>query len=175
MSMNLPQNVKKIWSVVSTVLVLAVLLLAVFLVGARLVGLQVYYVISPSMEPVYRVGDLIYVKKTDPATIEVGDDITFLLNEDGVIATHRVVQVDGENQRFYTQGVANPSPDANPVHFKNVLGVPVLRLPWLGDLSSYIQHPPGRYVAIGVLVALTVLVFLPDILVKIRKKSERVS
>ena len=61
--MNLPQNVKKIWSVVSTVLVLAVLLLAVFLVGARLVGLQVYYVISPSMEPVYRVGDLIYVKK----------------------------------------------------------------------------------------------------------------
>ena len=52
---------KKIWNVVSTVLVAAVVLLAVLLVGVRLFGLQVYTVLSGSMEPAYPVGSLIYV------------------------------------------------------------------------------------------------------------------
>ena len=63
-------KLKRIWNVVSTVLVAAVVLLAVLLVGARLLGLQVYTVLSGSMEPTYHVGSLIYVKKTSPEDIE---------------------------------------------------------------------------------------------------------
>ncbi|MBR4087262.1 MAG: signal peptidase I, partial [Clostridia bacterium] len=102
---------KKIWNILSTALVVLMVSCAVFLMGSRLVGYQCYTVISGSMEPKYSVGDLIYVKKVDPTAIHVGDDITFVLNEDLVVATHRVVRIDAENQRFYTKGLANEIED----------------------------------------------------------------
>lgn len=170
--MQMPKNVKKIWDKVTTVLVVLVVIFAVFLMGSRLVGLQVFNVISGSMEPTYSVGDLLYVKEVDPDSIKVGDVITFVLNEDLVVATHRVVAVDGENRQFTTKGDANKSEDAAPVHFNNLVGVPVFAIPLLGYVSAYIQSPPGMYVAIGVGAVLLAVVFLPDLLAKKAKKPE---
>lgn len=157
---------KKIWSIISTVLVVVIVLCAVFLMGSRLLGFQCYNVISPSMEPEYCVGDLLYVKHTDPATIQEGDVITFLVNEDLVVGTHRVVRVDRENQRFYTKGDANNIEDRDPVHYNNVIGVPKFSIPKLGYVSDFIQNPPGTYITLGVGLALILIVFLPDMLGK---------
>ena len=163
---------KKIWDTVTTVLVVLVVIFAVFLMGSRLVGLQVFNVISGSMEPTYSVGDLIYVKTVDPDSVKVGDPITFVLNEDLVVATHRVVAVDSENRHFTTKGDANETEDAAPVHFNNLIGVPVFSIPLLGYVSAYIQNPPGMYVAIAIGVVLLAAVFLPDALSKKNKKEE---
>ena len=118
------------------------------------------------MKPEYNVGDLLYVKDVDVNTIKVGDPITFILNEDLVVATHRVVRIDAENQRFYTKGDANETADAAPVHFNNLIGVPQFSLPLLGYVSDYIQHPPGLYVAIAVGAVLIGGAFLPDLFKK---------
>lgn len=170
--MQMPPKVKKIWDTVTTVLVVTVVIFAVFLMGSRLIGMQVFHVISPSMEPTYSVGDLLYVKTVDPDSVKVGDPITFVLNEDLVVATHRVVAVDGENRQFTTKGDANSTEDAAPVHFNNLIGVPVFAIPLLGYVSAYIQSPPGMYVAIAVGVILLVAVFLPDLFTKKDKKEE---
>ncbi len=162
---------KKIWNVVSTVLVVLMVLSAVFLMGTRLFGYECYTVISGSMEPEYMVGDLLYVKKVDVNSIKVGDDITFVLNEDLVVATHRVVRVDTENQRFYTKGLANDIEDA-PVHFNNVIGVPQFHIPKLGYVSDFVQNPPGMYITIGGGIILILLVFLPDMLGKKKKEDK---
>jgi signal peptidase len=161
---------KKIWDVVSTALVVLMVLSAVFLMGSRLVGFQCFNIISPSMEPEYKVGDLIYVKDVDPNTIKEGDVITFLVNEDLVVGTHRVVRVDAEKQHFYTKGDANEVEDAEPVHFNNVIGVPKFSIPKLGYVSDFVQNPPGMYITIAVGVLLILIVFLPDIFSK--KKAE---
>lgn len=166
---------KKIWNIASTVLVVIVILCAVFLMGTRLLGYECYTVISGSMQPKYMVGDLIYVKEVDVNTIEVGDDITFILNEDLVVATHQVIRVDAENQRFYTKGLANEIEDNDPVHFNNVIGVPQFHIPKLGYVSDFVQHPPGLYITIGIGIILIILVFLPDILGKNKKESEEES
>ena len=89
---------------------------ALLLVGARLFGLQVYTVLSGSMEPTYHTGSLIYVKKVDPYTIRDGQVITFMLDEN-TIATHRVVGVvpdeeDSTVVRFRTKGGANETETA---------------------------------------------------------------
>lgn len=160
---------KKIWNILSTALVVLMVLCAVFLMGSRLLGYQCYTVISGSMEPKYMVGDLIYVKEVDVTSIQVGDDITFILNEDLVVATHRVVRVDAENQRFYTKGLANEIEDSDPVHFNNVIGVPQFSIPKLGYVSDFVQNPPGMYITIGVGIVLILAVFLPDM---IGKKKE---
>ena len=166
----LPKSLKKIYDAITTTLVVLVVIFAIFLMGSRLVGLQVFNVISGSMEPTYSVGDLIYVKDVDPDAIKVGDPITFVLNEDLVVATHRVIQVDSENRYFYTKGDANSTADASPVHFNNVIGVPVFSLPLLGYVSAYIQSPPGMYVAITVGILLVAAVFLPDLFTKKKKE-----
>ena len=159
-------TVKRIWNIASTVLVALVVLLAVLLMGSRLIGYRVFNIVSGSMEPEYSVGDLIYVKEVDPATIKPGDVITFVLNEDLVVATHRVVRVDAEKQRLYTKGDANDTEDGAPVHFKNVIGVPQFAIPSLGYVSDFIQHPPGMYITTAAVAALLILTFLPDFVKK---------
>ncbi|MCR5151328.1 MAG: signal peptidase I [Clostridiales bacterium] len=154
--------IKKIWNFVSLLLVTVIAVFAVFLVGSRLMGLQVYTVISGSMEPAYSVGDIIFVKKVDPSQVKVGDPITFVLNEDLVVATHRVVEVDASSSHFYTKGDANENADASPVHFKNLIGKPVFSLPYLGYVSDWVQNPPGSYIAIAFVAVMVIAVFLPD-------------
>ena len=166
---------KKIWSVVSTVLVVLVVICALFLMGSRLLGFEVYTVISGSMEPEYMVGDLLYVKPVDPSTVQVGDDISFVLNEDLVVATHRVVRIDPEKQHIYTKGLANETEDASPVHFKNVIGVVKFHIPLLGYVSNFIQNPPGMYITIAGAAVLIILVFLPDFLPKKKEVSGEVA
>jgi len=158
---------KKIWNTITTLLVILVMILALLLVGARFIGFQVFTVLSGSMEPNYHVGSLIYVKKVDPFTLQSGDVITFMLDED-TVATHRIVDVvpdeeDSSVIRFRTKGDANDAEDGSLVHYKNVVGTPVLTIPKLGYVASYIQQPPGMYVAIAAGAILLLLVFLPDI------------
>ena len=147
-------------------------LCAVFLMGSRLIGYQCFNIISPSMEPKYGVGDLIYVKEVDPKTIKEGDVITFIVNEDLVVGTHRVVRVDAENQRFYTKGDANEIEDSEPVHFNNVIGVPQFSIPKLGYVSDFVQNPPGMYITIGVGIILILIVFVPDMIGKKKKDDD---
>lgn len=161
------QSVKKIWNVISSILVALVVLLAIALVGVRLVGIKTYAVMSGSMEPVYPTGSLLYVKSVDPKELKVGDSITFMLDED-TVATHRIIEIipdeeDSSVIRFRTQGDANDSPDGTPVHCKNVIGKPMFAIPYLGYFAHVVQNPPGLYLAIGAAGILVVLVFLPDL------------
>ena len=162
-------SIRKTWNVISSILVALVVLLALLLVGARLFGLQVYTVLSGSMEPTYHTGSLIYVRPCAPEDVQVGDPITFVLNEDLDVVTHRVVSIDAENQHFYTKGDANAAPDGAPVYFKNLIGRPVFTIPYLGYVSHWISNPPGMYLAIALALVLILLTFLPDML---RKASE---
>ena len=128
-----------------TVLVVLVVILALLLVGVRLVGLRPMCVLSGSMEPTYHTGSLIYVKPCAPEDVQVGDAITFVLNEDLDVVTHRVISIDAENEHFYTQGDANDAPDGAPVYFKNLIGRPVFTIPYLGFVSHWVSNPPGMY------------------------------
>lgn len=183
--MQLPPKVKKAWDVISTVLVAIVVIFAVLLVGVRLFDIQVFSVISGSMEPDYPVGSLIYVKECDPSEVEVGDVITFVLSNE-TPATHRVIGIDQEKQCFYTRGDANYDKahyeatgekiytDDPPVYFKNLIGKPVFTIPVLGYVAYYIQHPPGMYIAIAAGAVLLIMVFLPDLFKKDEKKTKQI-
>lgn len=168
---------KKGWNIFTGVLVALLVILAILLVGMRLF-FRVYSVLSPSMEPAFKVGSLIYVKKTAPEDVRVGDPITFVMNEKLDIVTHRVVEIEesvdgkgGTVYRYTTKGDANDTNDGRPVRDENLLGVPVFSIPYLGYAADFIQHPPGVFVAVGGGALILFLVFLPDLLEKDRKKS----
>ena len=163
---------KKIGSGLSTAVVIVAVSMALLLAGARVLGLQVYTVLSGSMEPNYHVGSIIYVKEVDPATLQVGDAISFMIS-DNTVATHRIVEVlpDENNPsviRFRTKGDNNDIEDTNPVHCNNVLGKVVGTIPLLGYVSDFVQNPPGTYITLGAAAILVLAVFLPDIIGGIR-------
>lgn len=154
-----------LWGIVSWILVAAVVLLAVALVGVRIVGLQPFTVLSGSMEPTFHVGSLIYVKSVDHNQLQPGDPITYMMAQD-VVVTHRIVEVVPDDSEpdtiwFITKGDANSDPDGAPVHYRNVIGKPVLSVPYLGYVSSYIQSPPGLYVVLGLCTVLLIAAFWP--------------
>lgn len=164
---------RKILNIISGTAVALVVIAAVMLIGVRLVGLRPFVVLSGSMEPEYHVGSLIYVKDTAPEDIEVGDPITFVLNKDLTVATHRVVEIDDQAQHFITKGDANEFKDANPVHFNNLIGKPVMTIPKIGYFVNYIQNPPGKYLAIAFAALCILLAFLPDLFDDSDKKKKK--
>ena len=160
----------KIWNTITTILVVAVVALALLLAGPRLIGMDVFTVLSGSMEPAYHTGSLIYVKDVDPFEIEPGQVITFMLSED-TVATHRVVGIVPDEDepgtiRFCTKGDANDVEDGTLVHYKNIIGTPVFTIPQLGYLANFIQNPPGKYLAISAGAILLMMVFIPDLFTK---------
>lgn len=164
---TMTKTIRTIWNAATNIIVALVVLLAIALVGVRLIGLQVFTVLSGSMEPTYQVGSLIYVKDVDYKELKSGDVITFMMDED-TVATHRIVEVvpdenDPDTLRYQTKGDANDAVDGSLVHYKNVIGSPVFTIPKLGYFADYIQNPPGMYVAISVSAILLILVFLPDL------------
>ena len=167
---------KKIWNTVTTIVVVLVVILALLLVGTRLLGIQTFVVLSGSMEPHYHVGSVIYVKDVPPDSLQVGDDISFLLNQK-TVATHRIVEIlpDSDDPAvfyFRTKGTNNDVVDANLVHSKNVLGKVVGTIPLLGYVSDFVQHPPGTYITMGAAAILILVVFLPDMIAPFKKKED---
>lgn len=167
------QKMKKIWNSVTTVLVVLVVILAAALVGVQLFGVDVYTVLSGSMEPEYLTGSVIYVVDVDPSELQVDDPITFRLSG-STIATHRIIEiqnVDGET-RFRTKGDNNDVEDAGYVTADEIVGKPVFTIPLLGYLVTYIQQPPGSYVAISAGALLFLLLILPELLFDEKKTKK---
>lgn len=169
----------RVWiSRIGALAVAMIAVLAVTLVGLRLAGFRTFTVMSGSMEPEYPVGAVIYVRPVDYQSLQVGDVISYVANEDNTVVTHRIAEIkidedDGGVWRFRTKGDANTVADTNLVHYKNVLGVPVITVPLIGWLTHSIQQPPGIYIALVVGTLLLAWTFLPDTLEERRKMAKK--
>ena len=169
--------IKAIWNAFTWILIAIVVLTAIALVGVRIFGLQPFAVLSGSMEPAYKTGSVVYVKKVDYKELKTGDPITFMLDEK-TVATHRIVEVvkDEEDEsviRYRTKGDANDTEDGGLVHYRNVIGKPVFMIPYLGYVANFIQHPPGTYIVIAGCAVLILFAFLPDLLGSDDKEKEQ--
>ena len=108
----------------------------------QLGGYRLFEVLTSSMESVYPRGSIILVKETPAGELVVGDDITFL-REDNSVITHRIIEIkeDYENsgQRgFVTKGVDNAAPDEEVVLAQNVVGRVVRGFPRVGTILNWI-------------------------------------
>lgn len=164
----------RVWKILSTVVTILLVFFALSMVGLRCIGWQVFTVVSGSMEPTYSVGDMIYVKPVEPEEIKAGDVITFVMNENLVVGTHRVTEVEQREEHlyFHTKGDANDMVDAAAVMDQNVLGEPVFAIPFLGYISNWVQRPPGSYIAVAAVAVLLSTVLLSDILGRNRKSRQ---
>lgn len=101
---------------------------------------------SASMVPTLNVGDIILVSGVNPNTTTVGTIIIFHSPYDYQMPiVHRVLAItkDGNSLFFQTKGDNNPGPDGWRVPAKNVMGVYVAKLPYVGLISLELRGPLG--------------------------------
>lgn len=167
------KSVKRIWNAVTTVVISLMIILVFLLWGFKLLGYEVLVVQSGSMEPAYHVGALVYVKPVEPETLEVGDVITFELGGN-TRGTHRIIEVLDEKGTlsFRTKGDANAMEDKTPIEAEALVGEVKFTIPQLGFFISYIQQPPGTYIAISVAAVLLLLTVLPDLIFSEENKKQ---
>ena len=141
--------IKSIWGFISTVLVIAVVVLAIALVGVRIIGLTPMTVLSGSMEPTYHVGSLVYVKKINPSEITEGMPITFVVNDDLVVATHRVIDIEKLESAMKAVVTEDMKPvmdeDGNPTFARVALEEPAYYFTTKGDANDAADGSPVYY------------------------------
>ena len=108
----------------------------------------------------FNKNDLIFIKKVDPSTLEVGDIITYHDHE-GTWTTHRITAIH-EDGSFETKGDFSMGYDFYPVTYEQVQGIYTgTRLAGMGRVVHFFQTIPGILVLIGIpLVAILVLEFV---------------
>ena len=106
-------------------------------------GIRIYNVATGSMEPVYKVGDIIFIKKIDGKDIKIGDDVTFdteKIQYEGFTITHRVIdkKYDEEDKQYHfiTKGVANAVEDEE-ITQSQIYGKVVMRIPKIGFIPKF--------------------------------------
>lgn len=126
--------------------------------GAERIGYKSFEILSDSMLPKYRTGDVVITKPVE--SLEAGDIIAFKSNSINVV--HRVYSID--NDGITTKGDNNKDVDFEKTQMENVLGQVIY---CLGSLSGlYLLFIKYRVKLIIGLIALNILVELPDKKVK---------
>ncbi|MCD7892122.1 MAG: signal peptidase I [Erysipelotrichaceae bacterium] len=168
---NVKDILMTIGDFVTTFITAFIAIIAVAMVAINLMGWHLFSIDSSSMSPAYPVNSLVVVQSIDADDIEVGEVITYVLNDDGVLITHRVVSKDTANQTFTTKGDANNVEDASPVSFDNVVGKVVLGFPLAGGILRILTASENRVIVIACIVILFMFSFVWDMIARKRKNK----
>ena len=124
-----------------------------------------YTIISPSMEPVIKVYDVVVdLNVFNENSIKVGDVITFVSNSNiskGLTVTHRVVDIKTNSDgtlSYFTKGDNNDKTDQSTVSYNDILGKVLFKIPQLGRVQFLIANKTGLILVI-LLPALGVIIY----------------
>ena len=116
-------------------------------------GVVPLVVLTDSMYPEIKSGDLILCRRAEPESVKVGDVIDFFdpAGNGTTIVTHRVTAVTETDGRFAwkTKGDANNVEDRLPVSQDKLVAVySGTRLPGLGNVAIFMQTTPGLIICV---------------------------
>jgi signal peptidase len=135
-------------------------------------GRPVMSVLSGSMSPAIKTGDLIYDSRVTPARaqhLHAGQIISFR-QPGGKIFTHRIHAVDvvNGNVSYQTKGDANNAPDQGLVSPSQIVGLYEGKVPFGGYVLNALHKP----VSLGLLLAAPLLWLLSGWLLSMAKDTE---
>ena len=172
---------KIISSAIFVVLVLLIILIVFYIVRVNFlasndklgeVKINFYTILTQSMYPTIKAGDVVITYKEDNNKYNDGDVITFVSEQNGGITiTHRVDEVYNVNDSYSykTKGDNNNAPDNEITSGDNVLGKVVVKVPKVGYIQQFLVSKTGWIVAV-VLPCLGIVIY--DIL-KLFKHTAR--
>ncbi len=127
-------------------------------------GWSTHAVVTGSMSPQVRAGDVLVSDRVDAGDLQPGMVALFRDPADRErILSHRIKSVE-EDGWLITQGDANPTADAGKVPVEDVVGVAKLRIPWIGYPAVWLGENRYDLVAMTLagLVGMSMLAMWPD-------------
>lgn len=113
-------------------------------------NIRMFTVASGSMEPKYKIGDVLISKVVKPEKVKVGDTISYLGKKgdfNGKVITHQVVSIDRDSEGkyvFHTKGLANLVED--PIVYEDQLyGVVVYKVLILSFVYKIVGTKAGLF------------------------------
>lgn len=110
-------------------------ILGVMLLFLPHIGISVDSIMSGSMEPVLRTGEIVFTD-TKERRPEIGDIVTYQVGENRV--THRVIRK--EHKGYVTKGDANNREDPTVVTADQIIGKVIFSLPCLGYVAVFVRQ-----------------------------------
>ncbi|WP_270526118.1 signal peptidase I [Longibaculum muris] len=162
---------KKVCNILSGIVFIILLALAILMFVPNFIGYKGFAVISGSMEPKIPVGSIVYAKEAAFSDLEVGDVISYKINNDTMV-THRIYSIDEKKQTVVTKGDANEKVDTAEVKSNQIVGKVAMSIPLIGYITIYAKTPIGIIAICAIAAVLILLNFLPDIFEKENKKEE---
>lgn len=114
-------------------------------------GYRVYTVVTQSMYPEYKVGDILISKEVDPNDIKVGDNVVYLGKQDDFkdkIVTHEVLRISEDKEtgklNFVTKGLNNIIEDPE-ISEDQLYGVVVYKTIFLSFISRIMTNMVGFF------------------------------
>lgn len=121
----------------------------------KIFGYKAFIVLSDSMSKTdFKAGDLILSKEVDPATLQVGDIITYQSTNTenyGEIVTHKIRELTKDiegNPGFITYGTTTDTNDENVVTYSFVLGKYQMKILGVGKFFQFLKTTPGYIICI---------------------------
>lgn len=120
---------------------------------ANIFGYTPLTVQSDSMVPTFAAGDLIFIKKCDPATLEEGDIICFhtIIDNEYALNTHRIESIEsvGDARSYTTIGDNNNGiTDQHVISDGDIVGKYVGHLTGFGKVMDFLSSSTGFLIVI---------------------------
>ena len=155
-------------SIAGTICVVLVILAAFPFTLPRIFGIEIYGILTGSMDPACPTGSLVYVKSVNPESLQEKDIVTF--QKGNLVITHRVAKNDVQKEELITKGDANNANDIQPVAYKQIKGKVALTVPLLGYLALRLNSAAGISVCV-IILALGLMLWVLGDMMSIKKKS----
>ena len=162
---------KTVCRVLSAMILIGIILLYLPLTVPQLFGYDCSAIVSASMEPAMKTGDLVYYRSVDPSALVPGDIIVFRTSYGTAVSdvSHRVVSNDTQTREIITKGDANEHEDFSPVAYDLVRGLVVKVIPFGGNLSLFLTSIGGKRSVAGLLIPAVLLHIAGNVYSKKRK------
>ena len=137
-------------------------------------GYKPFFVLSGSMEKEIHKGDLIITKMIEPSTLKINDVIAFR-DQENTVTTHRIIDMiekDGVTY-FVTKGDNNNTQDQNLVEYKDVEGIYVGRVPFVGTALNELAKPANAIIIVlGITIIFIILFQRTSRKIKLEEQAE---
>jgi signal peptidase len=107
---------------------------------------------TDSMSPVFRSGDLIFIKKCDASTLKEGDIVCFhtIIENQYALNTHRIESIEENNsvRSYTTKGDNNEFSDTHMISDGDIVGKYAGHLPKMGKVMDFLSDSVGFMIII---------------------------
>lgn len=149
----------RVSNIITNIFIVLTAMLVILITSLQLSGVRPYAVTTDSMSNVFQTGDAICIIKTDFSKLEVNDIITVRYNNEKGYFTHRIVELDKENELVWTKGDMNKSNDPMPAKKTQIVGRYLFSISGFGNISlKMIEYKNIALIIFGLVVALVIFI-----------------